>query len=141
APTASDSSTCCASAGTSRPSRGRPRRHGRRPIASSAVWSPRPRWWRSEPLPVERGQPWGEHGALPADGVVVRSDAEARAVLEAARGDGRPYPPLGLLGGDLCRTIGGPGDEHHLRSAEAMRFPVDLGEVLLDGRLHLFVAH
>ena len=78
---------------------------------------------------------------LPDDGVVVRSDAEARAVLEAARHEGRPFPPLGLLGGDLCRTLGGPGEESRLRSREAVRFSVDLGEVLLDGRLHLFVAH
>ena len=50
-------------------------------------------------------------------------------------------PPLGLLGGDLCRTLGGPGDEGRLRSPDAVRFRVDLGEVLLDGRLHWFVAH
>ena len=78
---------------------------------------------------------------LPDDGVVVRSDAEARAVLEEARHEGRPFPALGLLGGDLCRTLGGPGEESRLRSREAVRFSVDLGEVLLDGRLHLFVAH
>ena len=76
---------------------------------------------------------------LPDDGVVVRSDAEARAVLEEARHEGRPFPALGLLGGDLCRTLGGPGEESRLRSREAVRFSVDLGEVLLDGRLHLFV--
>jgi diacylglycerol kinase family enzyme len=50
-------------------------------------------------------------------------------------------PVLGLLGGDLCRTLGGLGDEARLRSEEAMTFPVDLGSVLVDGRLHWFVAH
>jgi diacylglycerol kinase family enzyme len=50
-------------------------------------------------------------------------------------------PTLGLLGGDLCRTLGGPGDERRLHSSEAMTFPVDLGTVLVDGRLHWFVAH
>jgi hypothetical protein len=92
-------------------------------------------------VPISKNSPYGEPGTLPADGVVVRSDAEARAVLEEARAEGRPFPPLGLLGGDLCRTLGGPADEARLRSPEAVRFPVDLGEVLLDGRLHLFVAH
>jgi hypothetical protein len=92
-------------------------------------------------MPISKGSPYGEPGVLPEDGVVVRSDAEARAVIENARAEGRPFPPLGLLGGDLCRTLGGPGDEARLRSPDAVRFPVDLGEVLLDGRLHVFVAH
>jgi diacylglycerol kinase family enzyme len=73
--------------------------------------------------------------------VIVRSDREARAIVTAARRAREPIPPLGLLGGDLCRTLGGRGDEDRLRSAEAMSFPVDLGSVLIDGRLHWFVAH
>lgn len=92
-------------------------------------------------MTIGKGKPWGAPGPLPDSGVVVRSDGEARAVLEAARREGRPYPPLGLLGGDLCRTLGGPRIEARLRSHEAVTFPVDLGEVLIDGRLHLFVAH
>src|SRR5438128_6357701 len=92
-------------------------------------------------MPISKGSPYGEPGALPADGVVVRSDAEARAVVETSRRAGRPLPPLGLLGGDLCRTLGGPGDERRLHSAEAMTFTLDLGAVLADGRLHWFVAH
>jgi diacylglycerol kinase family enzyme len=73
--------------------------------------------------------------------VVVRSDREARAIVTAARRANEPIPPLGLLGGDLCRTLGGTGDEERLRSDRAMRVPVDLGAVLVDGRLHWFVAH
>ena len=92
-------------------------------------------------MPISKNTPWGEPGVLPDDGVVVRSDAEARAAIERARDTGRPFPALGLLGGDLCRTLGGTGDEARLRSADAVRFPVDLGEVLIDGRLHLFFAH
>ena len=60
----------------------------------------------------------------------MRTDAEARAVVERARRAGEPIPPLGLLGGDLCRTLGGTGDEARLRSSEAMQLPVDLGAVL-----------
>ncbi len=92
-------------------------------------------------MTIEKGRSWGEPGALPADGVMVRSDAEARVVVEAARRSNRPVPALGLLGGDLCRTVGGQGDEARMRSAEAMRLPVDLASVLIDGRLHWFVAH
>lgn len=92
-------------------------------------------------MTIEKGKRWGVPGGLPDDGVVVRSDAEARAVVEEARRAGFPPPPLGLLGGDLCRTVGGTGDEGRLGSGEAVRFPVDLGEALIDGHRFLFVAH
>ena len=90
---------------------------------------------------VERGAPWGAPGRLPDDGVVVGSDAEARHLVEQARRAGAPLPVLGLTGGDLCRTFGGTGDPSHLRSAEATTATVDVGAVLVDGRLHWFVAH
>ena len=90
--------------------------------------------------PIAKGQPWGAPGELPEGGVVVSSDAEAGAALSAARRDRRPFPALGLLGGDLCRTLGGGGGGGP-SGLQGVRFTVDLGEVLLDGRLHLFVAH
>ena len=92
-------------------------------------------------MTIEKGKSWGTAGALPSNSIVVRSDAEARAVVERARQAGEPVPPLGLLGGDLCRTVGGAGDEARLHSDEAVRLPVDLGAALIDGRLHWFVAH
>ena len=92
-------------------------------------------------MTISKGEAWGEPGPLPPHGVVVRSDREAREVVTSARRANEPIPPLGLLGGDLCRTLGGTGDEGRLRSERAVRLPVDLGAVLLDGRLHWFVAH
>lgn len=92
-------------------------------------------------MTVEKGAPWGAPGPLPPGAVVVRSDAEARAALEAARRDRIELPTLGLLGGDLCRTLGGRGDEARLRSGSAVVAPADLGEVLLDGKVRYFVAH
>jgi hypothetical protein len=88
-------------------------------------------------VPVSKGSAYGEPGPLPPDGVLVRSDAEASDALREARRARRPFPALGLLGGDLCRTLGGGGG----RELQGVRFTVDLGEALLDGRLHLFVAH
>lgn len=92
-------------------------------------------------MTIEKGADWGASGPLPEDGVVVRSDAEARAVVSRARRAGEEIPPIGLLGGDLCRTLGGRGDVGRLRSDAAARLKVDLGAVLVDGRLHWFVAH
>jgi hypothetical protein len=92
-------------------------------------------------MTIQKGQAWGTPAPLPDDGVVVASDAEARAAVEDARRAGRRLPVLGLVGGDLCRTLGGGRDPIRLRSAEAMTVPIDLGAVLVDGRLHWFVAH
>lgn len=92
-------------------------------------------------MTIRKGEAWGQPGPLPRHGVVVRSDREARQIVTAARRAGEPIPPLGLLGGDLCRTLGGTGDEHRLHSDQAVQLPVDLGAVLVDGRLHWFVAH
>jgi hypothetical protein len=90
---------------------------------------------------IKKGSPYGEPGALPDDGVVVGSDAAARAVLEDARQAGRSFPVLGLTGGDLARTLGSGADAGRPLSEQAVTFPVDLGEVLIDGRLHFFLAH
>jgi hypothetical protein len=93
-------------------------------------------------MPIQKGQAWGTPGPLPDDGLVVKTDAEARAAIEDARRAGRQLPVIGLLGGDLYRTLGGRAtDAGGLRSADAVTFPVDLGAVLVDGRLHWFVAH
>lgn len=93
-------------------------------------------------MTIEKGQAWGEVAPLPPGGVVVASDAEARRLVEEARARRQPLPILGLVGGDLFRTLGGgEGDPARLHSDDAMTFRVDLGEVLVDGRMHLFVAH
>lgn len=92
-------------------------------------------------MTIAKGRPWGHPAPLGPGGVVVTDDAEARAVVERSRRAGCAIPPLGLLGGDLCRTLGGTGDRSRLRSEQAMTFPVDLGSVLLDGTPFWFVAH
>lgn len=90
---------------------------------------------------IEKGALWGEPGPLHPDGVLVRSDAELREVVESARRSGAALPEVGLLGGDLCRTVGGRGDEHRLRTDDAVRLPVDVARVDLDGEVHWFVSH
>ncbi len=92
-------------------------------------------------MTVRKGESWGEPGPLADDGILVRDDRAASDALAAARRDRRPLPELGLLGGDLARTVGATGDVDRLRSSDARRLPVDLGTVLVDGRLELFVAH
>ena len=92
-------------------------------------------------MTIEKGRAWGAHAPLPADGVVVRGDSEAREIVTEARRAGNPVPVVGLLGGDMCRTVGGRGDQARLRTADAMTLPLDVGSVLIDGRMHWFTAH
>jgi hypothetical protein len=92
-------------------------------------------------MTIRKGEDWGTAETFPPDGVTVHSDSEARALVTEAKRAKRPPPALGLLGGDLCRTVGGRGDDARLHSPEARRLPVDCGAVLIDGRLHYFVAH
>ena len=87
---------------------------------------------------IERGQVWGEPGGLPVGAPVVRSDADLAEILA---GGERPAL-VGVLGGDLCRTLGGPRTDERLRSPEAFRMPVDCGWVALDdGPERPFAAH
>ena len=92
-------------------------------------------------MSVEKGVPWGAPGPLPDGAVLVHSDAEAREVLEDSRLRREDFPTIGLLGGDLCRTLGGRGDEARIRGGAVTLATVDVGEVLLDGRVRFFVAH
>jgi hypothetical protein len=79
---------------------------------------------------------------LPADGAEVRTDAEARRVVERARLEGAPVPALGLLGGDLCRTVGGRGERSRLHDGSGMALSCDLVAVVLDdGPTRWFLAH
>ena len=92
-------------------------------------------------MTVRKGEPWGGPGALPDGGIVVDSDLAARRAVTDDRRANRPIPVLGLLAGDLARTCGAAGREDRLRGPDAQTLPVDLGEVLVDGSLHFFVAH
>lgn len=100
-------------------------------------------------MTIRKGEAWGDAGALTPDAPVFDSDAEAAAWLQTlpAAGEGTTIGELGLLSGDLHRTLGSPRhDEADLRAGRGMRFPVDVGVVeFVDaaGTAHtrLFLAH
>jgi hypothetical protein len=110
-------------------------------------------------MAIERGRDWGEPGRLAAGAASVAGDAEAREIVERTRraGGARPLPEIGLVAGDLCRTLGGglrggrsPVGRVGAGSASpraalcdrgGTRVTVDVVRARLDGRDHWFVAH
>lgn len=74
----------------------------------------------------------------------MADDAQAREVVESARRANEPIPALGLLGGRPGARLGAPGSAGAGSGApDRDDLPVErsLGSVLVDGRLHWFVAH
>ena len=91
-------------------------------------------------MTITKGQPWGSPASLPDGAVLARTDRDISVALDEARRTATPYPTFGVLGGDLCHTLGGQDDVQRLRSG-ATAFPIDIGEVLVDGRHRFFAAH
>ncbi len=92
-------------------------------------------------MAVERNEDWGEVAPVPAGLEWCADDREAAMVITAARRANKPVPPVGLLGGDLHRTLGGARSTAPEPGTPATRLDVDLGAALLDGKLHWFLAH
>lgn len=92
-------------------------------------------------MSIRKGQDWGRTSPLPDGAPTVRTDAELRALVAGARHRQEPLPVVGLLGGDLCRTVGGRGDVGRLRGPDARQLPVDIVRVDLDDLTTWFVAH
>lgn len=91
-------------------------------------------------MTIRKGEAWGSPGTLPHGAPVVDGDAGLGALLERARRRGEDPPVVGLVGGDLCRTVGGPRDRERLVTGGVV-LPIDLGRVEIDGEVHWFCAH
>jgi hypothetical protein len=58
----------------------------------------------------------------------------------AAQHGGGALRIVGLTGGTLWTTIGGPSVVGRLRTGEARHYPVDVGTARIDGESHVFVG-
>lgn len=80
-------------------------------------------------MTVRSGSPWGEPGAL-AGGSPAFDDDRAAARWLAGALAAHAEAEVGLLGGDLHRTLGSPSrTEDDLRRGAGVRYPVDLVDV------------
>lgn len=95
-------------------------------------------------MTIRPGDPWGEPGPLGANAPVFATDRAARTHLQdrfeqfglAGLGE------LGLVAGDLHRTLGSPQHTAEvLRAGHGVRYPVDLGVVTLADREFVFLSH
>ena len=92
-------------------------------------------------MTIAKGQPWGRPGRLPDGAPVAASDAELRELVVRHRVGPTPLPlAVGLTGGALWRTLGGPGAVGRLHRDDAMWLPIDVGRASLDGATTWFVA-
>jgi hypothetical protein len=92
---------------------------------------------------VRRGEDWGSRGPLAPDAAVVTADADLidavvgglarRPTTSGAVCANVPAPPeVGLMGGDLHRTLGSPRHTAaELREGHGMRLPIDICAVEL----------
>ncbi len=94
-------------------------------------------------MTIRKGRDWGERGALASDAEVVSTDRAGARVLQAALDAGAALPELGLIGGDLHRSLGAPRHSApELHDGAGMRLPIDVGTVRLDdGAPQVFLAH
>ena len=82
-------------------------------------------------MTVRKGQPWGSL-VVPGPGIViVHTDRELRELVIAARRAAAPLPIVGVVGGDLMRTLGGSADA----SRFALNEPIPHLPVLLPDRV------
>ena len=91
-------------------------------------------------MTIGPGTPWSAPGLLPENAPVFDGDQALSTALAAARAAEATPPVIGLTGGTLWTTLGGLSVPGRLHTAEARRYPVDLGVVVADGVTHLFVG-
>lgn len=92
-------------------------------------------------MTIKKGSEYGVQRPLPFDAPLASTDGELRQFVVAARLNGEPTITVGLLGGDLCKTLGGSGISDRLYGPDAITVPVDLVIAVLDGVEVPFVAH
>lgn len=92
-------------------------------------------------MTIRKGSEYGDRRPLTPGSPVAASDAELHGLIAEALRSNRLPITVGLVGGDLCRTLGGPGDRERLFGDDANLFPVDLVLATIDGVEYPVVSH
>jgi hypothetical protein len=91
-------------------------------------------------MTIRKGQDWGTTGELGAHDPIVSSDRAMAELFSFERGELNGPTLVGLVGGDLARTVGATGTADDLRLGARTTLPIDLGIVSIDGSDHVMVA-
>lgn len=92
-------------------------------------------------MAIRKGEEWGWPDRLPADSPVVHTNEQLYELIRRHMLGGTSVPTVGLLGGDLCRTVGGSGRSDRLHGVDAHTLPCDIVEATVDGAPFWFAAH
>jgi len=89
-------------------------------------------------MTIRKGEEWGRVGSVPSGCVPATDEAELHRLLNAG-----PLPrAIGLLGGDLGRTVSASADRERLtEGSSAVLATIDLAEVHHDHGRHRVAAH
>lgn len=91
-------------------------------------------------MTIRKGQDWGSTGELGAEDAVVSSDRAIAELFTVVHGELRGPNLVGVVGGDMARTIGATGTPEQLRDGPRTTLPIDLGVVSIDGQEHVMAA-
>ena len=92
-------------------------------------------------MTIGAGTGWGRPGPLPTDAAIAADDHQLRGIVESARRAGKPMPVIGLTGGSIWATIGGPSVVGRLHTSASLLYSVDVVCAHIDGHgTHWFVS-
>lgn len=77
-------------------------------------------------MTIGKGTDWGVPGLLPLGSPSAATDHELRAIVQTVRQAGVEMPIVGLTGGALWQTMGGPSVVGRLTTLSAVRYAVDV---------------
>tara|TARA_A100000164_G_scaffold333644_1_gene324338 strand:+ start:1299 stop:1940 length:642 start_codon:yes stop_codon:yes gene_type:complete len=93
-------------------------------------------------MTIEKGKEWGQEFECLRPDLLAKSDRDVREVVEEAWRQRLPIPTVGLLGGDIWKTLGSPpGGTERLKNGPVRRVNMDLIDLRLPGARCAAFAH
>ena len=84
-------------------------------------------------MTIRKGEDWGTRTSLRPGDPIVSADSDLASFFSVVNGEISGPERVGLVGGDLARTVGGMAQPDELRQGERPALPIDLGIVTIDG--------